>query len=69
MEAFERHVRAAAYRRAAAIERAVEEALHGGEHGVLVDETKGWARPHVSVPYGEVHYLPRRRMGESPPAW
>lgn len=68
MDAFESLVREQARRRAAAIERAIEEALQGGEHGVLVDDQECWAEPHVSVPYGEIHHLPCR-MGQHSTDW
>lgn len=67
-DTIDEHIRAVTWRRAAAIEQAIEEALQGGEHGVLVDEREGWARPHVSVPYGELHHLPCE-MGQHSTDW
>lgn len=52
------HILALARARAARIEWACERALQGGEHGVLVDGDR--IGPHVSVPCGQIYYLPPR---------
>jgi hypothetical protein len=56
------HVEEVVRRRAAAIERACEEAVQGGEFGVLVDDEDGWARTDASVPYGQIFVLPMRSL-------
>lgn len=45
------------------VEEACEQALQGGEHGVLVLVRRGIpfsAAPDASVPYGHIHYRPER---------
>lgn len=50
-------------RRAYWIERAAEEALQGGEHGVLINETERTAVVDAQVPYGKVLVV-RPQFGE-----
>jgi hypothetical protein len=51
----------------AAIEQACEQALQGGEHGVLVltDGDSIFIGAHRLVPYGEIHYCDKRTWDDN----
>lgn len=64
---FRRHIETQLRHRAAAIESALEGALQGGEHGVLVDEEACTATVSVLVPYGRVYLVGVVRLDS--PGW
>lgn len=54
-EAFETLVREITHARSEMLERACEEAIQGGLHGVVVDDRRGVAWVDPRVPYGRIY--------------